>query len=398
VYRSFSGGAAVEDNVPANRFAGSNQASNVLSGKAPSFDSYHDYTATWEEYPAQQPVKKDFSSLQLNPALRAEVVARPRPIQAAPVYIDKATSFLCRLAPEDIFDKITLALDSHNVDYEYQPLKNKIKGICYPNNIQCSFHVHVFQSSSGEKLVEFQRRSGCVVAFSQFFSRLVADSLSSLLTNKSAPSPPVATSAPKLDSADVKLDDITVQSLFEMIQSCNVDVQRQGLHTLFDVAIGDTNKKVLMQSPIRKISPVATASSRGSSRVTVLDVLKQLLSSKDEQVVHYTTMILQSFSSSDCSDMCKSLISHPLLDSMFDVLDSSWAQSLPLRAAKRTLAQTISTLSKIHAKELMGLPNSSKYVETLERFSCCSDLSMRKFCTQSLDELLVHSPNPALFL
>jgi hypothetical protein len=184
-----------------------------------------------------------------------------------------------------------------------------------------------------------------------------------------------------------------------MIQSCNIDVQRQGLQTLFNVAIDDANKKVLMQSPIQKISP-SSASSPSSSRasVTVFDVLKQLLSSKDEQVVHYAAMILQSFSSSECSGMCRQLISHPLLDSMFDILNSTWAQSLSLRAAKRTLAQTISTLSKIHAKELMGFPNSSKYVQTLERYSCCSDLSMRKFCSQSLDDLLVHSPNPSLFL
>jgi len=319
---------------------------------------------------------------------------RPRPIQEAPVYVDKATSFHCTLQPEDIFDKITVALDSHNVDYEYQPLKNKIKGICYPNNVQCTFNVHVFQSKTGEKLVEFQRRSGCVIAFSQFYSRLVSDSLSSILSGGKSRPKNSTPSVPKSDS-DMKLDDLTVQSLFEMIQSCNVDVQRQGLQTLFNVAVDDSNKKVLMQSPIQK--SVSTPSS-SRAQVTVLDVLKQLLSSKDEQVVHYTTMILQSFSSSDCSEMCKQLISHPLLDSMFDILNSSWTQSLSLRAAKRTLAQTISTLSKIHAKELMGLPNSSKYVETLERFSCCSDLSMRKFCSQSLDELLVHSPNPSLFL
>jgi len=303
-----------------------------------------------------------------------------------------------------IFDKITVALDSHNVDYEYQPLKNKIKGICYPNNMQCTFHVHVFQSKTGEKLVEFQRRSGCVVAFSQFFSRLVTDSLASILSGKSSRTDKqqqqqqqVAEANKQLDS-DVKLDEITVQSLFEMIQSCNVDVQRQGLQTLFNVAIDDTNKKVLMQSPIQRILATSPPPSSKATRVTLLDVLKQLLSSKDAQVVHYTTMILQSFSSSDCSDVCKQLVSHPLLDSMFDILNSTWAQSLSLRAAKRTLAQTISALSKTHAKELMGFPNSSKYVETLERYSCCSDLSMRKFCSQSLDDMMVYSGNPSLFL
>jgi len=282
--------------------------------------------------------------------------------------------------------------------------------------MQCTFNVHVFQSKAGEKLVEFQRRSGCVVAFSQFFSRLVTDSLSSLLGSDSFNSSAgkakakarttvqaaaQANSVPVSDSdPDVKLDDLTVQSLFEMIQSCNVDVQRQGLQTLFEVAIDDSNKKVLMQSPIQKIRSTSSSSSPPSSRasVTVFDVLQQLLSSKDEQVVHYAAMILQAFLSSECSGMCRQLISHPLLDSMFDILNSTWAQSLSLRAAKRTLAQTISTLSKIHAKELMGFPNSSKYVQTLERYSCCSDLSMRKFCSQSLDELLVHSPNPSLFL
>jgi len=339
-------------------------------------------------------VKKDLSSLQLNP-FRADV-ARPRPIQEIPLYVEKATSFMCNLSPEDIFDKVTTALDSHNVDYEYQPLKNKIKGICYPNNMQCTFHVHVYQSKTGEKLVEFQRRSGCVIAFSQFYSRLVADSLSSVLSSGKAPKEAQATVSS--DASDVKLDELTVQSLFEMIQSCNIDVQRQGLQTLFNVAIDDANKKVLMQSPIHKISPSSTSSPSSKASVTVFDVLKQLLSSKDEQVVHYAAMILQSFSSSDCSGVCRQLISHPLLDSMFDILNSTWAQSLSLRAAKRTLAQTISTLSKIHAKELMGFPNSSKYVETLERYSCCSDLSMRKFCSQCLDELLVHSPNPSLFL
>jgi hypothetical protein len=106
------------------------------------------------------------------------------------------------MSPEDIFDKVTTALDSHNVDYEYLPLKNKIKGICYPNNMQCTFHVHVFQSKTGEKLVEFQRRSGCVIAFSQFFSRLVADSLSSVLSSKA----PKEAQADVVTESDVKLD------------------------------------------------------------------------------------------------------------------------------------------------------------------------------------------------
>jgi len=388
VYRSFGGVVNENENVTTNRFVGT--TSSLLSGKA-GYDSFNDATS-WVEYPSSQQVKKDFSSLQLLNQ-RADI-ARPRPIQEMPLYIEKATSFMCTLSPEDIFDKVTSALDSHNVDYEYLPLKNKIKGICYPNNMQCTFHVHVFQSKTGEKLVEFQRRSGCVIAFAQFFSRLVADSLSSVLSSGKAPKPAQETAT---DSSDVKLDELTVQSLFEMIQSCNIDVQRQGLQTLFNVAIDDANKKVLMQSPIQKISSNSSPSSRASV-VTVFDVLKQLLSSKDEQVVHYAAMILQSFSSSECSGMCRQLISHPLLDSMFDILNSTWAQSLSLRAAKRTLAQTISTLSKMHAKELMGFPNSSKYVQTLERYSCCSDLSMRKFCSQSLDELLVHSPNPSLFL
>jgi len=113
-------------------------------------------------------------------------------------------------------------------------------------------------------------------------------------------------------------------------------------------------------------------------------------------------MILNAFSSSECSDMCKQLISHPLLDSMFDILNSTWTmQSLSLRAAKRSLAQTISTLSKHYGKELMGFPNISKYVATLERYSCCSDVSLRKYCVQSLDELDLHKVqplNPTLFL
>jgi hypothetical protein len=394
VYRSFGG--VVNENVSTNHFVGT---SSLLSGKADYDRSINEPESTsWVEYPSsQQHGKKDLSSLQLN-QLRADVarpdIARPRPIQEMPLYVEKATSFMCTLPPEDIFEKVTSALDSHNVDYEYLPLKNKIKGICYPNNMQCTFHVHVFQSKTGEKLVEFQRRSGCVIAFAQFFSRLVADSLSSVLSSGKAPKQAQETVT---DSSDVKLDELTVQSLFEMIQSCNIDVQRQGLQTLFNVAIDDANKKVLMQSPIQKISSNSSPSSRASV-VTVFDVLKQLLSSKDEQVVHYAAMILQSFSSSECSGMCRQLISHPLLDSMFDILNSTWAQSLSLRAAKRTLAQTISTLSKMHAKELMGFPNSSKYVQTLERYSCCSDLSMRKFCSQSLDELSVDAPNPALFL
>jgi len=390
VYRSFSGVA--NDESVAHHVAPFT-TSSVLSVKGVHHE-YHDYT--WDEYPAHPQSKKDLSSLQLN-SMRPEMA---RPIQDAPAYVEKATSFLCSCHTDDIFGKITGALDSHNVDYEYQPLKNKIKGLCYPNNIQCTFHVHVFMSKSGDKLVEFQRRSGCVVAFSQFFSRLVADSLSSLLpkgNNKPTQPNQQTNSIPQLDTTtELKLDDVTVQSLFEMIQSPNVDVQRQGLQTLFNVAIDDANKKVLMQSTIQKVT--SSASSPRSSDVTVFDVLKQLLLSKDEQVVHYAAMILQSFSSSECSEVCRQLVSHPLLDSMFDILNSTWAQSLSLRAAKRTLAQTISTLSKVHAKELMGFPNSSKYVETLERYSCCSDLSMRKLCSQSLDELLVHFPNPSLFL
>jgi hypothetical protein len=398
IWRSLGVGIAPQANL-ANGPIQTGQTKSILSGKG--YESYNECTS-WEEYPSTS--KKGFESLEVNSMSAALSRPQPRPLQDVPVYVEKATSFVSTMAPQDILDKIVVALDSHNVDYEYQPLKNKIKGICYPNSIQCTFNVNIYQSKTGDKLVEFQRRSGCVIAFSQFFSRLVGDSFSSVHRSSSKQQkslPPVSTSK---NDPDVKLDEMTVQSLFEMIQSCNVDVQRQGLHTLFNVAIDDSNKKVLMQSPITKVSTASSASSSSSSsariaRVTVLDVLKQLLSSKDDQVVHYAVMILHAFSSSDCSEMCRQLLSHPLLDSMFDILNSSWSQSLSLRATKRTLAQTINALSKVHAKELMGFPNSNRYVETLEKLSCCSDLSMRKFCSQSLDDLLlVHSPNPSLFL
>jgi len=376
------------DNGMATRF---DAASSILSGKsAVSFNDYQ--SGTWEEFSVSEP-KKDLSSLDRS--LHSTDAPRVRPIAEAPVYVEKATSFSSKLPPADLFDKITVALDTHSVDYEYQHLKNKIKGICYPNNIPCTFHVNIFSSpqQSGEYLVEFQRRSGCVIAFSQFFGRLVSDSFNSILCGNK-PKAPVAPPADLDTEADVKLDDNAVQSLFEMIQSSNVDVQRQGLQTLFNVAIDDNNKKVLLHSPISKYVQAASSS---SSSVTLFDVLKELLYSKDSAVVHYAAMILNAFSS---SDMCKALLSRPLLDSMFDILNTTWAlQSLSMRATKRSLAQTISSLSKTHAQELMMFNGSNnRYVETLERYSCCSDVSMRKYCAQSLDELLSHPFNPSLFL
>jgi hypothetical protein len=279
---------------------------------------------------------------------------QPRPITAVPIYVDRNYSFSSTASPSVIFDSLMHTLNELGVDFEYQYLKNKIKGVCYPNNIPCSFRIHVFRASESF-LVEFQRRSGDVVAFSKFYSQFLATNSGSKCKQGAAKQ---GVRAVATDSSTVTLDSSTVQTLVRMSSSECLDVQREGLRTLASCLASESNRKVLSSA-----SP---------------DFISSILSSSDEEVVRLGSVIAKALSDTS--------LSPKTVSSIFSLLSNSWDQnSLMARDIKRQLSQAVAVIASSQTDQLLSHPQISEYVSCLERYSCSADINTRTAANNALE-------------
>jgi len=285
---------------------------------------------------------------------------QPRPITAVPIYVDRNYCFSSTSSPSVIFDSLIHTLNELGVDFEYQYLKNKIKGVCYPNNVPCSFRIHVFRASDSF-LVEFQRRSGDVVAFSKFYSQFLAMNSESKTKQEAAKQGTRAVAIDSSVASAVTLDSSTMQTLVWMSSSECLDVQREGLRTLTSCLASESNCKVLSSA-----SP---------------DFISSILSSPDEEVVRLGSVIAKALSNASTSP--------ETVSSIFSLLSNSWDHnSLMARDIKRQLSQAAAVIVSSQADQLLHHPQYSEYVSCLERYSCSADVNTRTAANTALDELV----------
>jgi len=277
---------------------------------------------------------------------------RPRPIRELPCYIEKHTSFTTTSSPSTIFDSLSQILGKLRVDFEFQYLKNKIKGVCHPNNIPCSFRVNVFKTTDAH-VVEFQRRSGCVVQFSKFY----ADVLLAMNTE------------PKKDSAPTKsepvsaLDQASIANLIRMSSSELVDVQREGLRVLANSVSLEANRKLLLASS---------------------EFLTSILSSSDDEVLRLAGVVVNALSGSN------SRLGIPVAETVFSVLSKNSLNSLIGRDTKRQLTQAIAGYTKSHSQHFVHHPRASEFVSCLEQFTTSADVATRNASSAALECLFVY--------
>jgi len=309
-----------------------------------------DIPVPWHSFQSQRgPTKKAGLDLDI-PATAAN--PSPRPLKNVPCHLDK-THFRSSLSCNMILSSLSEILTKLHIDFEVQYLKNKIKGVCHPENIPCSFVVNVFQTTDSSVVVEFQRRSGCVVQFSKFY----AEVLSAMNTD----GPSQKNEKPEMHT---NLDEGTITNLIRMASSELVDVQREGLRVLANCLSSESNKKRLL-----------SASS---------SFLSTILSSSDEEVLRLASVVAASLSSNT------SRATIAIAESSFTLLSKNNFSSLLGRDTKRHLTQAIAACAKAHYSYFTQHPNNPEYVACLERCSVSADSATRVAVATALDHLVVY--------
>jgi hypothetical protein len=101
------------------------------------------------------------STFQIQPQIQAP---------AAPSWVEPHATFCSNAPVESIFSYMKQALTKH-CDIQADERTCQIRCIVYTPS-RCLFHVNLY-TSNGETLVEFQRRSGCVLTFNGLFNDML---------------------------------------------------------------------------------------------------------------------------------------------------------------------------------------------------------------------------------
>jgi len=276
---------------------------------------------------------------------------QPRPLKEVPCHLDK-THFCTTQSCNLVFSSLSNILTKLHVDFEVQHSKNKIRGVCHPENIPCSFVVNVFQGKENF-VVEFQRRSGCVVQFSNFYNEV----LTSFMNTDTQPA------VRKAEKQESNLDEPTLKNLVRMACSELVDVQREGLRVLTNcLTTSESNKKLFLQSSA--------------------SFLPSLLSSSDEQVLRLASVLVDALSSDSSQTTIK------IAESSFSLLAKGRFSSLLGRDTKRHLTHALAGYTQTHSKHFSQHPKNQEFVACLERCSSL-DNSTRNSVASALNNLVV---------
>jgi hypothetical protein len=101
--------------------------------------------------------------------LSSKTVVVPPP---CPSYYEASSSFLSDKLPLALINSVLFLLQAQNIDFSFISSKSKIECVWYTEtNASCTFNIRIFKSPNqkARHLVEFQRRTGCVVAFRRIF-------------------------------------------------------------------------------------------------------------------------------------------------------------------------------------------------------------------------------------
>jgi len=195
-------------------------------------------------------------------------------------------------------ENVTSLLKKYDVDVAFKPSKAKWKGKAYSKNKELDLRAFLYKTSSKPDMyvLEFQRRSGCAMQFSQLYKNVYQDLLKNgFVCNKQGEKK--IPSAKDLDSRPVDRpfaplplpDDLKVDTvrdftpLVEMAKSRYVDVQIEALTEIANQAADDSVRSDLGKSN------------------GLMKRLVENLETKDAQVVRLCCSCLKSFTNNDAT-------------------------------------------------------------------------------------------------
>jgi len=237
-------------------------------------------------------------------------------------------------------------------------------------------------------VVEFQRRSGDVVAFSNFYRATIAAlgpvverpyatpalSLPAVTSpGATAARAALATMTPQPTSqgptqagpGQVVIDESTQQCLMDMASSKDSDVQRESVRFLASASAYPVNQQKLSEGGKDKVPQL-------------VDIVGKLLSSKDKEVVRCSTMLLANLAQSPTVRLPLVPLVPQLLQLLDLVVPSASVNALLFKEVRRQIARTLVSLSSSCKKEILKDGNARLAVHSvLDKQRATNDEALR---------------------
>lgn len=360
-------------------------------------------------------------------------------VPEAPAYLEQFSSFITTREPSEVLAQISAVLRNTRADCEAPTADFKMSCVLYDTVAgACHFRVHIFRlregtaQGQGRYIVELQRRSGCVVAFSAFYRRLVAalgtivcetftpvrvtespaSSLSSpalptgllppslrppALSSQLAPpslhsaSPsPATVAAPELDGSEVQLDVPTMEALVDMAASPQTDVQREALRALASAPLSSATSIQLLH-----VQPTVSSDAGEGSKCArtendepgaaeqhsdtysrgreLLALLTKRLTSSDSEVARCSATVLGNLA----QRVAVALL--PFVEPLFSFLRSPFV-NLASRETHRQVARALAAVCQQHGGEVLKQDSShyGQFIAALENSRRSDDPSLVK--------------------
>jgi hypothetical protein len=218
--------------IPSTHGFGSNRKELDMT-RAFSSPSVTDSYGWSDQYPSVQHFDKSKSIEDLRSPLIQSFPATNAPAPSIappslPEYLDPCYHFSCKTQPAELFQSVLSCMKRSAVDVEPKPEKFRMRCKSYPSGSLLCFVVRIYRDAKkSECVVECQRRSGCVLRFSDLYK-----SLKRQVDPNSKDSGAAAAAPTRRDEMIREHTQETTQCLLLMASSHFVDVKSKAVEAL----------------------------------------------------------------------------------------------------------------------------------------------------------------------
>jgi len=240
------------DETPVFRSVPSHESSDLsvptlYKSSTPSSSKISSFPTSYSAYPDP---KKAGLEIAKSAYVEKEISVEPPTV---PVYLEPSYHIVCRAKPSFLLESLVFFAKLNGVEFRVFPQKYKVKCVFYPlGESKIPFVASIFQMDSDEQgkryAVEFQRRSGDIIRFSDLWAsckRLFAEKGFIEKENEKAKKPEI----PKLDDVTVTDKQIreTLHCLLQMASSNCCDVKCQAIAALSKMSIEEQIQKLMLE-------------------------------------------------------------------------------------------------------------------------------------------------------
>jgi len=335
--------------------------------------------------------------------------AHPRaPVPPLPAWVEP-TSF--PTTDHEVLDNICRVLENDQVHYSFKPHKNKIKGVVFDKAVPCHFLVKLFARDAKSSLVEFQRRSGCIMVFNSLFRRVRAalsgeqaqsqqqslNELSPTAMFLDVPAPAAfASASPAFDCSDldrgVQLDHDTLAVLCSLVSSPCIDTQRDAARTLAHLSACPNNASALADSIAQAApSPLATPTATPCKVPgDLLELIQSLLCAKDREVARCGAALLANLSKAESA---RAPLLNKTLTTALRLIDPAAACGSVAADTTRQCALALDNFAASHAPtvtaQLQRCKELKRALAALEGLQTSKDRTCREAAARALSNLVL---------